>query len=295
MPRFATIGTCVALAFVGQSALAALTTFDSFNAGSVDGQGGWNVSNAALDQAVVDLGGGNKVLRLSNAVTSGGFGDQTFAPRPGGTGMTPADPVAGQGQHFAGEASTGALYNRFVASFDVRSVSTEHIPGLFISISPDNGQGGRQGYVGLQSTASGIEVIGYTVTTAGAFQAPDTLGTYDFDEWFNVRYEIDFLDGPDNDVARVYLDDNLVYTTNSWEQYYSNWQAALHPNGVPVQTLLFRAGGTAAPAASGAGFYFDNVDIELAQQSNAVPAPGGLALAGIALLGLAFSRRMRAV
>ena len=45
-------------------------------------------------------------------------------------------------------------------------------PGAFVSISPDNGQSGRQGYIGLQSAATGLNVIGYDISGAGGFVGP---------------------------------------------------------------------------------------------------------------------------
>lgn len=263
------------------------TTFDTFTNGSVDAQGGWAVSNPAFDQAVTDLGSGNKALRLSNKVTAGSFGDMPFAPRPGGVPSLPSDPTNSQPSFFAGESSTGANYNRFIGSFDFRSVSTSLDSGARITISPDNGAGGRQGFIALASTAAGVTVETFDVTAAGDFVLQPTLGTVAFASWHNLRYEIDFLDGAFNDVARIYLDNTLVSTIQSWESFYTVGQPALHPLGVPVQTLLFRLSGTAAPNAQ--GFYIDNVTVQLDRL--AVPEPGTLALVALALAGLGFGAR----
>jgi len=81
-------------------------TFDSFNLGSVNGQ----VVGAQpdhYDQAIISnsygfSSFGCKSLRLSNAITSGSFGDQTFSPAV-------ANP--------AGESTS---YNHFEASFRYR-------------------------------------------------------------------------------------------------------------------------------------------------------------------------------
>jgi hypothetical protein len=81
----------------------------------------------------------------------------------------------------------------------------------------------------------------------------------------------------------------LVHTQRSWEQYYTSFESGLHPNGVPVQTLLFRMSGTAAPTAQ--GFYIDNVLIQAGAIPTAVPAPGAITLLGLGLLGLFAARR----
>jgi hypothetical protein len=293
--RAVPIGAAAALLSLGLAEAAPVTThttsFTGFALGSVNGQGGWGVSNPAFDQEVVDLAG-NRVLRLSNRVTSGSFGDMPFAPRPGGTAMTPANPTNSNPGFFAGESSTGAPYNRFIGSFDFRSVATGNTdPGARITISPDNGQGGRQGFVALNNGASGVEVSTFAVDTNGGFVAQPLLGTIGFGEWANLRYEIDFHDGLFNDVARIYLNGALVSTINSWEEFYNDFQAALHPNGVPVQTFMFRLSGTAVPGAQ--GFYVDNVTVQLDNRA-AVPEPAALAIFGLAMAGLGLARRRRA-
>ena len=280
---------------VGPALAAPVTThstdFTGFGLGSVNGQGGWSVSNPLFDQAVVDVSG-NRVLRLSNQFTSGSFGDQPFAPRPGGTGMTAANPTNSQPQFFAGESSTGATYNRFIGSFDFRSVATDASdPGARITVSPDNGQGGRQSFAGLENVAGGVQVSTFDVDpNTGTFIGPQTLGMIGFGVWANLSFEIDFYDGPSNDIARILLNGVLVTTINSWENFYSITQLALHPNGVPVQTLLYRLSGGALPSAQ--GFYIDNVTVTLDNQVE-VPEPATLVLFGAALAGLCVVRRRR--
>ena len=290
--RAAFVSSCLAMATA--TAGAALVTthasdFTGFATGTVNGQGGWGVSNAAFDQQVVSLGGANgNVLRLSNQVTAGSFGDMPFAPRPGGTGMTAANPTNSAPQFFAGETSTGAAYNRFIGSFDFRSVATADTDtGARITISPDNGSGGRQGFIALQNTATGVSVSTFDVNAGGGFIA-EAINTVGFGIWNSIRYEIDFYNGAFNDKANIFLNNTLVSTINSWESFYVATQLSAHPNGVPVQTLLFRLSGTAAPNAQ--GFYIDNVSVQLDNRAE-VPTPATAPLVGLALAAMFAARR----
>jgi hypothetical protein len=303
----------IALAFLSSPATAApftthTTDFNSFTNGTVNGQGGWAVgtpSGGVFDQAVVDLGGGNKALRLSNKFSSGEFDTQPFAPRPAGIpSNTLTNPTNGQASLFAGESSTGAAYNTFIGSFDFQAVNPAFEAGARITISPDNGDGARQGFLALQSTATGIQV--QTTNVVGTSFNFTPLSTVSFDQqWHNLRYEISFNDGLANDVAKIYLDNALLTTVNSWESFYaappsSFGQSDLHPLGVPAQTLLFRLssdplnfGGTGTSVTN--GFYIDNVSVQLDNVS-AVPEPGewAMMLAGLAIVsGLAKRRKSK--
>ncbi|HEX3225346.1 MAG TPA: hypothetical protein VHQ89_04570, partial [Gaiellaceae bacterium] len=60
----------------------------AYSAGDINGQQGW-MKTGAYDAAVADsagvpavgtLGFGSQALRISDAVTTGAFGDQTFSP-----------------------------------------------------------------------------------------------------------------------------------------------------------------------------------------------------------------------
>ena len=86
------IGLVLMLSLAGMAAADSQTIdFDSFALGSVNGQNGWSSTGSAgsgcavYDHAIVDSTGfgyatfGTKSLRMSNAVTSGCFGDHTFS------------------------------------------------------------------------------------------------------------------------------------------------------------------------------------------------------------------------
>ena len=93
--RLSLTATLVALAafavVAGASAdSAGPITFEppTYAVGNIDGQNGW-MKTGAYDVAVATVGGfpdasgygfGTQALRLSDAATSGSFGDQTFSP-----------------------------------------------------------------------------------------------------------------------------------------------------------------------------------------------------------------------
>lgn len=298
MRVFASIALAGAL--VSGTAMAvpgSFTDFEGFTTGaSVDGQGGWSATGP-FDESVVD-DGGNTVWRISNAVTAGSFGDQPFAPRPGGiVADSTVDPVNGNPNSFAGESLTGATHNRAVLGFDFRSATGAGQAGLAVTFSADNGSGGRQGFISIRdSGAGGLDVVTFDVDSSGGFPgfpgAPNVLATgLSYDEFHSFSMEILFNDGPDNDVINYFIDGLLVHTAGSWEQFYINHQPALHPFGVPVQTGIFRVSGTAEPNNSGNGLFIDNVLVDLSSQS--VPEPGAIVLFGIGLIGLGVLRRRR--
>lgn len=241
---------------------ASSTNFETFTTGvSVDGQDGWSAA-PKWDEDVVD-DGGNIVWRVSNAVYSGSFGDMPFAPRPGGFVFdATTDPVNSLPQHFAGESSTLAGNKEFYGKFNFKSATGEPQSGLRITVSADNGQGGRQSFFAIEDNGStGLDVTTYNVLPNGDFDGPITIATnLSYTEWHSVGVDLKFVDGQSNDVVRYFVNDVLVHTDTSWEQFYTNYQAALHPLGVPVQTLLFRISSAATSDVAGNGFYIDNVE-----------------------------------
>ena len=244
------------------------STFDNFALGSVDGQSGWT-STGPYDQSVVrNIYGyaafGCQSLRISNAVTSGAFGDQTFSY------STPNE--AGESTATNGGQSGGTLENHFEASFDIASTSQNEQPGLALSVSPDRGDGSRMSYLRFEDTAAGIDVYfdDVTTTTNPADWNESKIATLDRTAPHNVKFVIDFVDGPSNDVVKIYIDGTLVKTGTTWENYY---RFDSESNSEPVRTvdsLLFRTAGTSALATIGNGFLFDNVAVT----TRTVPAPG---------------------
>jgi len=239
------------------------TTFDTFSVGDVNGQNTWS-STGSYDQEVVqNIYGfssfGCQSLRLSNAVTTGGFGDQTFS--------SPAPATAGE--------SSVASNNHYEAQFDIASTMFDEQSELFISVSPDDGNGSRMSYLGFSDEADGIHVIFYDVTNPGPLPAAtswnDTeVAVLDRSVPHTAKFVIDFVDGPANDVVKIYIDGTLVHTGTTWEDYY-RYDSEQNGNGnqlFPIDTLIFRAGGTAVPSTDGEGYLFDNVSVET---SNVIP------------------------
>ena len=245
----------------------AITFEPPYTPGDINGQQGW-LKTGPYDVAVEsDSSYGNiavfcfgtQALRLSNAVTSGSFGDQTFSP-----GV--ANP--------AGE-STGR--NHFDASFSIGSTQATQQPGLFTSVSPDDGSGGRMSYVGFDDQADGIHVIFYDVTDPGPVGTPAVFNptdvvTIDRTHPHSIKFAIDFVPGPGNDVVKLFVDGVLEITGTSWENYYRyDPEQTGSGNVVPTTSkLLFREGGTAVPANADKGYLVDNV---LLASSNVVSAP----------------------
>jgi len=257
-------------AFAGQLSF---TDFEGFITGiSVDGQGNWKVdTNVGFDERVVDDTTGNIVWRVSNAVTSEAFGNQPFAPCPGGI---PADgidannsidggnleAVAGDPDSFAGETSTGAALRRFYAEFNFKSATGSAQPGLRVTVSADDCEGARHSFIALEDDGHGIHVITFDNNRAGHFPGPITIAQgLSYTEWHTFAVEVIFRDGEANDIVRYYVDGKFVQQGGSWEQFYRNFQADLHPDGVPAQTLLFRLSPPAVLDVSGGGYFIDNV------------------------------------
>ena len=75
-----------------------------------------------------------------------------------------------------------------------------------------------------------------------------------------IKITIDFVDGPSNDVVKVYVDGVLKHTGTTWENYYRFDTADAIYTSVPaVNRMLFRTGGDAVPANAGKGFLIDNL------------------------------------
>ncbi len=240
--------------------------FESYSLGTINAQDGWSslgaagsgcaVYDHAVSASLSTVGFDSKSLRISNAVTSGCFGDMTFAK--------PLTDAVGETGATAGSFSVGTRQTHFEMQFDIASTKpTEEQPGLFMSVSPDRGDGSRMAYVGFEDVAGGIDIIFYDVQGTGnpANFVPTDLGVYSRTP-HTIKLTLDTLDGPSNDVVKVWIDGVLVHTGTSWENYYRfDSEASAEQSVRIVKTAIFRTGGPAAPATAGNGFLIDNLSL----------------------------------
>jgi len=215
----------IAIGFAGpvQATQTLFTDFEGFKTGaSIDRQNGWG-RTGPYDEKVVNFGG-NTVWRVSNAFAQQSFDDMPFAPRLGGIPLdTVTNPTNGSPGAFAGENSTGTSLRVFNAKFSFRSATGTPQPGARITVSADNGSGGRQSFISLTDSGAGIDVYTYDVNSDGTF-TPDTSTSpgiliasgLSYAKWHTTSVEIRFKDGPDN--VRYFVDGKRVHTSGSWEQ-----------------------------------------------------------------------------
>jgi hypothetical protein len=233
----------------------------SFAPGNVNGQGGW-MKTGGFDAAIVANAGstaavfGRQSLRISNATTSGSFGDQTFS--------APLVDGAGEATSVNGGQAGGERQPHFDTTFQFMSASpAAEQPGLAVTVSPDSGNGGRMSFLRLRDTPDGIAIDFNEVRTDNDFHDVEVAQGLDRTVPHTVRLSMDFVAGADNDVVKVYVDGQLKVTGKSWENYYRN-SAEQAPTGnlVPVvDQLLLRVSSTAQPANQGKGFLIDDVSL----------------------------------
>jgi len=231
--------------------------------GDINGQDGWS-KTGPFDSAVVNNTAygystlGSQSLRISNSITSGSFGDQTFAK--------PLVDAVGEADATNGTFSPGYLQRYFVMQFDIASTDPNaQQPGLAISVSPDRGDGSRMSYLSFVDGASGIDVTFYDVqgTSNPANFVPTQVATgLDRSVPHTIKLTMQVNDGPSNDVVKVYIDGSLVHTGTSWENYYRyDSEASAEQSPRIVKSVIFRTAGTAAPGNDGMGFLIDNLSL----------------------------------
>ena len=254
--------------------------FEAFALGNPLGQNGWTANdvggyNAAnFDAAIVDPSAvwgtelGSRALRLSNAVTSGGYGNQLqSANLVDSAGETDAvSPIAG-----------GNRQSRLSWTIKFASATQAYQPGLAVGFAADPGNGARMASFRIVDEPGGFRV---DVTTLDE-SIPDFVVTtiasgLSHTEVHTLQFSLDFVDGVNNDVLWIQTDDdgcNTFTTSGSWEQYHRFYAGNPTPITFPVDTILFRLSGAAQPSLVGGGILFDTVDLS-SSTVPAMPAPG---------------------
>jgi hypothetical protein len=246
--RTVRIGTLTSISvivvFGALCALAATNTIgfessEGYHTGSIHGQNGWTVSAPGFyDEGITttashsgtqsfrwsNLAFNNEVQSIEGPALSTSAGETGSKANGGTTDVTPNN-------------------NHYVQDFWFRSVKTSTDTGLSVNISADD-------HSGMRMTFFRIAEAGGTLNT---YFLPFIANTQDFPTmnvalnlnwgtWYHVRVEIFFVDGPSNDIVKVYLSTNqfliasdLKLTTTDWEDVYS-------PTLVAVNTVLSRIG-----------------------------------------------------
>jgi uncharacterized repeat protein (TIGR01451 family) len=231
----------------------------TFHLGSVNGQDGWTSATPTdipalpngYDQEVFPVSGidgfGTQSLRHSNAYNEP-TGEFRFL-----TNSKPTEVEAGE----------NALNTEYRGAFSFISAKPAALqPKLFMTMSPDDGEGGRMSGVGLYDLPGGIRALIWDTPdpTTGAFVSYDAGQFYSRDEVHTVRFWSKFVPGEDNDIVRVFIDgkdigNELGVCFTSWENFYRFSNQA-----VPVtRSMIFRVSGGEVPSLVNGGFLFDNV------------------------------------
>lgn len=261
-----TVGALASTMMLAATAVPALADsvsvgFESptYSVGDINGQDGW-MKTGAYDVAVVNntygfASFGSQSLRISDSVTSGSFGDQTFAK--------PLVNAVGEVDSTNGSFSAGTLQSHFETQFDLASTLQTLQTGMHISVSPDRGDGSRMSYLRFEDQADGIHIFFDDVqgTTNPANFVETDIATVSRAP-HTIKLAMDLADGPSNDVVKVWVDGVLKITGTTWENYYRfDSEASAEQSPRIVKTVLFRESGTANPSDAGNGFLIDNLSL----------------------------------
>jgi hypothetical protein len=110
-------------------------------------------------------------------------------------------------------------------------------------------------YLRFEDRADGIHVF-FDDYSSGVFNETD-IATIDRNP-HTIKFVMDFVDGPSNDIVKIYIDGNLEITGTSWEQYFVENEGG---SSRTVDSLLIQVRGASTPANAGNGFLFDNFNV----------------------------------
>ena len=186
---------------------------------------------------------------MSNACASGEFFNQTYSAQ---------EPL---------QVGEERLNKVFIAEFAFMSKTRAYQQGLFLSVSPDSGEGSRMSWVGLEDTADGIRVsVNDTPDVDGEFVAHSPGPPLSHSAPHGIRFWIKVNQGIDNDLVRISVDGvDLGQCFTTWENYYRTApEQAPPPNRntpATINSLQFRSSVPGPPTLAGDGYLFDNVSI----------------------------------
>jgi hypothetical protein len=276
-----------------------VVTFEGFALGAIHGQQDWQATGgvgsgaapgsycAVYDHAIADYVAmvppdfrdaafGARSLRMSNAVTTGCYSDQTFSHRAADVaGEIGASSRSRDG--LTDYALAGArLRNHLELEWSIQSaVPDEWQPGLELAASPARGDDHRMSWVLVADWMDGLAVVfaeRSDPNAPAAFVQTTVARGLDRRRAHAIRLSMDFVDGPANDIVRVYVDGALRHTGTSWEAYYNydaNGRANFGGATPAVNRVMFRTGsdrhrgvpGDPAPETLGRGFLIDGVRV----------------------------------
>jgi len=261
MKRFALIGALLIVfasaVLYADSLMIGFEASQNYSPGSIQGQNGWGgqnppgiAINPLIDQAVVANGPsapssfGGQSWRISNAYTSGSFGDMPFSPS---LANEAGESMAKNGVGVV-TFSGGIRQNHFETQWAFTSAdptgggtdcSTTSVTCSYLSMAPDRGDGARMSYIRLEDDFSGLRVFfddyqdkhpygsyGSAITAAAGCGSEDDFvetmvaSGLDRSKAHTAKLTMDFVDGPRNDVVKVYVDGTLRHTGTSWEDYF---------------------------------------------------------------------------
>ena len=248
-----------------------------FHTGPIAGQDGWtgytsgipgSPGNGGFDEGIVATSGfyspapagfGPQAFRISNAYASGIQAGQTMSAQ-----VTPA----GENQP----------ESEFITTLSFITAKPTYQPGLYMTISPGDGIGGRISWLGLTDQPAGspgcASAAGCTLVTFA--DSPDLAGDFVYHAIatlpdgvpHTITLSIKFNPGNGNDVAGISYDGtNSGQCFTTWETYLrANPDGATGGKLLPANSLQFRLSKAASSIVPGAnvagyGFLFSNVSI----------------------------------
>jgi hypothetical protein len=207
----ASIGLLASFAGAATTGPIGFETSEGYTLGDIDGQptigtnkwtktGPYDVAVASLTSFADPSAGfaNDQALRLSNSVTSGSFGDQTFSPS--------VDP-----------AGLSMPLRHFASSFLIGTTQQGAQAGLSMSVSPDNGSGARMSYLRFEDQTDGVHVF-FDQASGANFKETD-IALLDRAIAHTIMFSIDF-NAASSKAVTITIDSVVKATDSTWESYH---------------------------------------------------------------------------